>query len=86
VIGRIHTIECFFGVCANKGCWIEIAEEDGQKIQIKVYAIHLSREDAVNYFTHVAEERGETFDPASVTGPATIYQIKDKGAEIEKGQ
>ena len=95
-------------VCANKGCWIEIAEEGGQKIKIKVeddvivfpqeakgkmaraegkvYAIHLTEEDAVNYFEHVAEEKGETFDPASVTGPVTFYQIKGVGAEIEKGQ
>ena len=56
------------------------------KAEGEVYAVHLSQEDAINYFQHVAEEKGESFDPASITGPMTIYQIKGIGAEIEKGQ
>ena len=39
-------------------------------------------EDAVAYLKHLAEERGEDFDPASVTGPVTFYQIRSKGAII----
>ena len=31
---------------------------------------------------HMAEERGETFDPASVTGPTTIYRIDGTGAVV----
>jgi hypothetical protein len=47
-----------------------------------VYKIDLTQEEAVNYFEHIAEESGEDFDPSTITGPMTIYQIKGLGAEI----
>ena len=47
-----------------------------------VYKIELTREEAVDYFEHVAEESGDDFDPSIITGPMTIYQIKGLGAEI----
>lgn len=47
-----------------------------------VYKIELTEEEAVEYFEHIAEEKGEEFDPSSVEGPMTIYQIKGLGAEI----
>ena len=34
------------------------------------------------YRKHQAEERGEEFDPASVTEPMVFYQLKGLGAEI----
>jgi RecJ-like exonuclease len=53
-------------------------------VQGKVYKIELTKERAIEYFSHEAEETGNEFDPASVTGPVTLYQIKGIGAEIEK--
>jgi len=47
-----------------------------------VYKIELSQEDAISYYEHIAEETGEDFDPETITGPITIYQIKGLGAEI----
>ena len=47
-----------------------------------VYKIDLTKEEALNYYEHVAEEQGVAFDPSTVTGPVTIYQIKGLGAEI----
>lgn len=51
-------------------------------VEGKVYKIELTQEKAIEHFEHVAEEKGETFDPTTITGPMTIYQIKGLGAEI----
>jgi gamma-glutamylcyclotransferase (GGCT)/AIG2-like uncharacterized protein YtfP len=53
-------------------------------VEGKVYKIDLTLEEAVDYYEHIAEEQGKDFDPATVTGPVTIYQIKGLGAEIDK--
>lgn len=47
-----------------------------------VYKIELTQEEAVEYYKHIAEETGREFDPSTVTGPVTIYQIRGLGAEI----
>ena len=52
------------------------------RVEGEVYKIELSREQALGYWAHLAEETGAAFDSNSVTGPATIYQIKGLGAEI----
>jgi len=48
-----------------------------------VYKIELTKEEAIDYYEHVAAEQGTEFDPATVTGPVTFYQIKGLGAEIK---
>jgi len=53
-------------------------------VEGKVYKIELTQEKAIEHFEHVAEEKGEEFDPSTITGPMTIYQIKGLGAEIYK--
>ena len=53
-------------------------------VEGKVYKIELSEERAISYYEHLAEEKGEKFDSALVTGPVTIYQIKGIGAEINQ--
>jgi hypothetical protein len=53
-------------------------------VEGKVYKIDLTVEEAVEYYEHQAEEKGEEFDPSTVTEAVTIYQIKGLGAEIEK--
>ncbi len=47
-----------------------------------VYQIDLTKEEAIEYYQHVAAEQGTEFDAATVTGPITLYQIKGIGAEI----
>lgn len=47
-----------------------------------VYKIELTKEEAIEYYEHLAEEAGREFDPSTVTGPVTIYQIRGLGAEI----
>jgi hypothetical protein len=49
-----------------------------------VYKIELTHEKAIDHFEHIAEEKGEQFDPSTITGPMTIYQIKGLGAQIHK--
>jgi len=45
--------------------------------------LELTMEQALAQAEHHAEEQGIEFDPASVTGPKVIYQLRGLGAEIE---
>jgi hypothetical protein len=47
-----------------------------------VYKIELTKEEATEYYEHVATEQGTEFDASTVTGPLTLYQIKGLGAVI----
>ncbi|MGE5496857.1 MAG: DUF4920 domain-containing protein [Syntrophothermus sp.] len=47
-----------------------------------VYEIKQTQEQAIEAAKHEAEEHGKKFDPASVKGPVTTYQIKGLGAVI----
>lgn len=49
-----------------------------------VEALRLSRKDALAYGRHKAREKGVSFDPATVTGPQTIYRVRALGAVIER--
>ena len=42
----------------------------------------MSREQAVGWLRHLAEEKGEPFDESSVDGPLTFFQIEGLGAAI----
>jgi len=53
-------------------------------VEGKVYKIELTKEKAISYYEHLAEEKGDKFDSSTVTGSVTIYQIKGLGAEIDK--
>jgi hypothetical protein len=48
-----------------------------------VYKVELTKEEAIEYYEHVATEQETEFDTATVTGPITLYQIKGIGAEIK---
>lgn len=50
------------------------------KGQFKV--IKLSKEEAISFYRHWAKEQGQEFDPGTVKGTKTIYQIDAKGAVI----
>lgn len=91
-------------VCENMGCWMEVANEEGDKIRVKVkdgeivfpkegigktalvegevYKIELDEEEARDFYEHMAEESSQEFDPSTITGPVTIYQVKGFGAVI----
>ena len=51
-------------------------------VEGEVEALKYSKEDAIAWLQHTAEEKGESFDPASVTSGMTVYRIKALGAEI----
>ena len=44
----------------------------------------LNHRAAVRWMRHLAEEKGEAFDPASVTGPMEFYQIEGLGAQVSE--
>ena len=48
----------------------------------KLEKIELTREQAVERARHHAEEQGREFDPSSVKGPVTLYQLRGAGAVI----
>lgn len=48
----------------------------------KLVKIELTTEQAIAAAQHEAEEQNRKFDPSSVTGPKTIYQIAGTGAVI----
>ena len=50
----------------------------------EVYSIEMDEERAIAYMEHLAEEKGEEFDPSTVEGPMTVYQIKGAGALVEE--
>lgn len=48
----------------------------------KLVKLELSKEQAIARARHEAEENGRSFDPNSIKGPKTIYQIRGTGAVI----
>jgi hypothetical protein len=47
-----------------------------------VEELQLSEEEAIAEGQRKAEEHGETFDPASVQGPQTLFRIRASGAVV----
>lgn len=58
----------------KKGSWA--------KVEGEVQELKLTKEEAIEFYQHKAEEQKQKFDPKSVTGPVTFYQLKGFGAEI----
>lgn len=50
----------------------------------KFVKIELTREQAIERAKHEAEENNRPFDPSSIEGPVTVYQIQATGAVIEE--
>ncbi len=91
-------------VCQMMGCWMDLTNDAGQKIRIKVEdgvivfpkdaagrtaicegklsKTELTREQAVEQAKQEAEEAGRKFNPDSIQGPVTRYQIEGAGAVI----
>jgi hypothetical protein len=51
-------------------------------VEGEVEELELTKEQAISWYGHLAEEKGESFDSTSVTGPIKIYQIRGIGAKI----
>jgi hypothetical protein len=51
-------------------------------VEGEVYAIEMDKDEAIEFYEHAAEDAGKEFDPSTVTGPVTVYQIKGLGAVI----
>jgi hypothetical protein len=49
-----------------------------------VEKLEYTEEEALERARYQAEEHGTEFDPSTVTGPETVYQIKGIGAVIEE--
>lgn len=49
----------------------------------KLKGSKLSKEKAIKYLSYLAKESKESFDPKSVKGPMTIYQLIPHGVTIE---
>jgi hypothetical protein len=85
---------CWMMLTDSEGNKIRIKVKDGEitfpkdaagKTAIaegKLVKIELTAEKAVEQAKHEAQENGRTFDPASVKGPQTIYQIQGTGAVL----
>jgi len=91
-------------VCQTMGCWIYVADAQGNKLRVKVNdgeivfpkdgagrtvtaegvftKLELTREQAIELAKEEAGD-GRKFDPASIKGPVTMYQIKGTGATLE---
>lgn len=72
-------------VKVNDGEIVFPLEEKGKTalVEGEVYEIKMTKEQAIESAKHEAEEHGKKFDPNSVTGPTTYYQIKGIGAVIK---
>jgi hypothetical protein len=69
----------------NDGEIIFPMEARGKKalVEGEVYEIKMTKEEAIERAEHEAEEKGIKFDPSTVKGPTTVYQIKGLGAVIK---
>ena len=48
-----------------------------------VEKLEMTKEEAIAYHRHLAEERGQKFNPATVKGAEASYRIRGTGSEIE---
>ncbi|MCW5981991.1 MAG: DUF4920 domain-containing protein [Bryobacteraceae bacterium] len=55
----------------------KIAQAEGKLVKLE-----LTKEQAAARAKHEAEEQGRAFNPDSVKGPVTVYQIQGAAAEI----
>ncbi len=97
VVGRVQAVcpkmGCWLDVSADDNK-VRVKVKDGEIVfdqelvgkrivaEGTVYKFELSKEEAVKYYRHLAEENGENFDPASVTSGKTIYQIGGLGVAV----
>lgn len=72
-------------VKVNDGEIVFPMEAKGKKalVEGEIYEIKFTKEEAIERAKDMAEEAGKPFDPKSVKGPLSIYQLRGLGAEIK---
>ena len=96
VTGVCEQQGCWIAVASeNEAEQLRVKVEDGvivfpqtalgchARVEGMMEKLELTMEQALAQAEHHAEEQGLEFDPASVTGPEVIYQLRGLGAEIE---
>ena len=85
---------CWMNLVDAKGSSVHIEVEDGKVLipqtavgkqaiaEGKVIEHKMTKEQAVARAKHEAEERGAKFDPSSVKGPVTLYEIEATAAVV----
>ncbi len=85
---------CWMELADAEGKKLRVKVEDGEIVfpksavgktaiaEGKLEKIELTQEQAVERARHHAEEHGRKFDPSSVKGPVTLYQLRGTGAVI----
>lgn len=74
-------------VCPKRCCWMTFVVPMGAKgkwtvAEGIVRRIELTLERTRDYLAHLAMEKGESFDPASVTEPKVLVKLEGAGAVI----
>ena len=60
------------------------AKDHAARAEGVVEVLDLDRDQYTSWMAHLADERGETFDPSTVgDGPYRLIQIRGEGAEID---
>ncbi len=95
VVGVCENMGCWMDIASDREFEkIQIKVDDGvivfplsargheARVEGIVEELQLSEEEALEQAQHMAEERGEEFDPSTITGPQTIYRIRGIAAII----
>lgn len=90
-----HKMGCWMMLADESGKTVRIKVKDGEIVfpkeavgktavaEGRFAKLEMSKEQATAWLKHMAEENNKPFDPASVTGPMTFYQIQGTGAVVE---
>lgn len=85
---------CWIEVVGADGADIQIKVNDGDivfplsamgkhiAVEGTLEKVEMTEEEARAWKEHLAEEKGEEFDPTTVTGPEVMWRLKGTGAEI----
>ncbi len=95
VVGVCESMGCWMDIASDREFEkIQIKVDDGvmifplsargheARVEGIVEELQYTEEQALEQARHMAEERGEEFDPSTITGPQTIYRIRGIGAII----
>ena len=85
---------CWIDIVDADGMEIQVKVTDGDivfplsakgksiAVEGTLQKIEMTEEEARDWKEHLADEKGEEFDPTTVTGPEVMWRIKGAGAEI----
>jgi co-chaperonin GroES (HSP10) len=94
IVSVCQNMGCWMEISDTEGEKIRVKVKDGEiifpkdgagrtaTVEGEVYKIEFDEDEAKDFFEHMAEESNQEFDPSTVTGPVTVYQIRGFGAVI----